>query len=494
MAGEKHVLSKTSFLKAVQCPKAFFLYKFHYNQKDPLSNEKIRLFKRGHDIGHLAQSLFPNGIDASPAKISNFHKSVLYTRELINQGQNVIYEAAFIAEDTLVAIDLLVKENSGWHAYEVKSALKIRQTYVMDAALQYYVIKKALPDLSDISLVCINEKYKKETDFSLTNFFRIVSVRNDAIQNEEYIRFHIQRAKSIFLEQKLPSVSTGSHCFHPHECDFMQTCWKNSSNQSIYKFKGFNSLQADEWNRKGISLVQDIPPSELTPDQIIMVDAQKHNQPHINHKKLDAWRTSITYPIAFLDAEFFAPAVPKFSGDTPFKPHPFLFSLKKLEKPGADIQEITFFHEANSNPDHSFTETLLSETESVNSLILFDASQELKILNQITAQFPQFQKKVNALRNKVSDLAQIFNSLSYYHPAQNGNFSLKKCHLAVTGINHYKNLNVPSGILASYLYEDYLSEMKPENKQSLTEDLIQYCQTDTLCILELFLKVTGGII
>jgi hypothetical protein len=134
---DKHILSKTSFLKSVQCTKAFFLYKNHYILKDPLPKEKQAVFNRGHQVGILAQSLFPGGVDVSPTHVSKFSDAVKKTKELIEQGQKVIYEAAFVFDDVLVALDILVNENGKWYAYEVKSSLKISTAYVMDAALQH---------------------------------------------------------------------------------------------------------------------------------------------------------------------------------------------------------------------------------------------------------------------------------------------------------------------------------------------------------------------
>lgn len=95
----------------------------------------------------------------SPTHVFKFADSVAKTKELIESGQEVIYEAAFVFDSTLVAMDILVKKENKWYAYEVKSSIKISQAYVMDAALQYYVIKNCLPELEDISLVNLNENY-----------------------------------------------------------------------------------------------------------------------------------------------------------------------------------------------------------------------------------------------------------------------------------------------------------------------------------------------
>ena len=82
-----HLLSKSSFIRGVQCEKHLYLYKYHYKEMDQLSEMQKAIFKRGTDVGKLAQQLFPNGIDASPASPFQYAKAVLLTKELIEKKQ-----------------------------------------------------------------------------------------------------------------------------------------------------------------------------------------------------------------------------------------------------------------------------------------------------------------------------------------------------------------------------------------------------------------------
>ena len=43
------------------------------------------------------------------------------------------YEAT-LYDNVLTALDILVKDQHGWKAYEVKSSTKVSDTYIMDAA------------------------------------------------------------------------------------------------------------------------------------------------------------------------------------------------------------------------------------------------------------------------------------------------------------------------------------------------------------------------
>jgi hypothetical protein len=75
-------LSKSSFVRSVQCLKSFHLYKHHYYLKDPISKDKQAIFNRGIDVGKIAQHLFPGGIDVSPSSVREFDQSVERTKQL----------------------------------------------------------------------------------------------------------------------------------------------------------------------------------------------------------------------------------------------------------------------------------------------------------------------------------------------------------------------------------------------------------------------------
>ena len=483
-------MSKTSFLKSVQCQKAFFLYKKYYHLKDPLPPEKKAVFNRGHKVGHLAQQLFPGGIDASPNHVFKFAESVEKTKELIAAGQKVIYEAAFIFDETLVALDILVKRDDRWFAYEVKSSLKISQAYVMDAALQYYIIKNCLPELEDISLVNLNEKYALEDKLDLQKLFKITSVKKDAEKNREFIKHHIALAKTTFYKNELPDVKIGEQCFSPYACDFMGTCWKNTATNNVFEFSGISKKQAGEWLAKGFLHINEIPDEEVSGNTQLMVRSFKNNEAIIKKQEIRDFLKNITYPIAFLDMEFYTPAIPKYRGKKPFELTPFLFSWQRVDRKGEGASQDFFFHEEESDPEQHFIEHLIKLAEKVARIIVFDTGQESAALNTIVKHHPKYSKDVEEIKKKFVDLADVFTNFWYYHPQQKGSTSLKRIHKSVFERDIYAELTVNSGMLASYGYDDFLSAAAENTdvfkKQELKENLIAYCKTDTRAVLELY--------
>jgi hypothetical protein len=169
--------------------KAFLFYiKIIPYLRDSLSKEKQLIFKRGTDVGIFAQQLFPGGIDVTAGEKRDQQLFAEKTKHLIAQGTKTIYEATFIYDDLLVMVDILHKQEDQWIAYEVKSSLKITETYVKDACFQYYVIKNCLPDLVDFNLLTMNPKYVLEGELEITKLFKTTSIMKDAIKNVRIFR------------------------------------------------------------------------------------------------------------------------------------------------------------------------------------------------------------------------------------------------------------------------------------------------------------------
>ncbi|NWG28985.1 MAG: DUF2779 domain-containing protein, partial [Ignavibacteriaceae bacterium] len=154
-----HLLSKSSYIKGLQCEKHLYLYKYHYEEMDELSEMQKAIFKRGINVGELAQKLFPGGVVATQGDPPDYEKALKKTKELIDSNEKVIYEAAFMFNDVLSIADIFVMEKGGAKVYEVKSSTSISETYLNDAALQYYVISGQGIRVKDFSIIYINNQY-----------------------------------------------------------------------------------------------------------------------------------------------------------------------------------------------------------------------------------------------------------------------------------------------------------------------------------------------
>ncbi|MBR4838603.1 MAG: hypothetical protein IK004_09300 [Bacteroidales bacterium] len=280
-----HILSKSTYIKGEQCVKALYLFKNRPFLRDKLSMEQRAKFKRGTDVGILAQQYFPEGINMTPSSPSQFGKKVAETMQnLSNPDINVMYEAVFQYDDTLIMLDIIVRDGDKWRAIEVKSSLSLSPTYYKDAALQYYVLKGCNVPISDIQLMYINADYVKNGELDLSQLFVFQSVKDYAEQYQEVISNNIANFKDIIKQPHSPKIPIGNQCDAPYRCEFHGHCWKDVPNEA---------------------------------DKLYSID----------YKPLYELLGDRNKTTAFLNLLFYRPAVPLFDGDKPYSEFIIAFSI-----------------------------------------------------------------------------------------------------------------------------------------------------------------------
>ena len=76
-----HFLSKSQFLRGLQCHKYLWLYKYRPELRTPPDEALDALFEAGNEIGVLAHELFPGGA-LIEFEGSSFDEKAKKTREL----------------------------------------------------------------------------------------------------------------------------------------------------------------------------------------------------------------------------------------------------------------------------------------------------------------------------------------------------------------------------------------------------------------------------
>lgn len=211
------------------------MQKKHPYLRDKLSIEQRAKFQRGTDVGVLAHAYFPGGVDMSPNSPSQFPKKVQETMtNLANPAVNVMYEAVFQHNDTLIMLDILVRDGEKWMAVEVKSSLRLSDTYYNDAALQYYVLHGCGVPLSDFKLMYLNADYVKNGAIDVKQLFKLESVMEYVVEREDFVAKNVERLKAVVALPHAPVVEIGKQCNDPYPCDFYGHCWKHVREPNFY--------------------------------------------------------------------------------------------------------------------------------------------------------------------------------------------------------------------------------------------------------------------
>jgi hypothetical protein len=217
-------LSKSAFIRSLQCLKSLYLYKNYYALRDKPSIELLARFQQGIDIGKLAWKLFPQGIDIHPASFfpSGISKAVEQTQQHLSLDNIILYEASIMYNQAFNILDILEKKEGKIYAYEVKSSVLISETYILDAAFQYYVMKGAGCQLEQFFIIHLKEGYDSSSQDikSLTK----TDVTQKLIELDDYIEKNISKAFHAFTDNSLLKVQPGEQCDKPYLCDFSGFC------------------------------------------------------------------------------------------------------------------------------------------------------------------------------------------------------------------------------------------------------------------------------
>lgn len=435
----------------------------------------------------LAQQLFPGGSDATPEKRSDNLAAVEKTQQLINSGAEIIYEAAFQHEQVLAILDILVKKGNQWYAYEVKSSTKISHTYLLDASLQYWVITKSGLDLSDISLVTINNQYIRKGAVNVKELFSTTSVLKDALRNQPLIEEKVQLSKMVSADARMPEMTIGEHCFSPYSCDFMGTCWKNVPKNSVFEITGVPKAELFGLYHSGYKTITDIPETNsLNKNANIHIKAIKQGEAQVDKAAINVFLDKISYPAFFMDFETFMPAVPIFNSTKPYQHIPFQYSLHYKKVKEATTEHFDFLAEQGTDPRKAFLESLLKHTETEGTILVFDSLMERNVLNGLKKDFPDYASAVDSRLNRIVDLMQPFQDRSYYHPAMKNSHSIKNILHALVPEMNYTDLKISSGSIAMIAFEQLQKETDIFKIIQTREELTEYCKLDTLAMVKIF--------
>jgi predicted RecB family nuclease len=484
---EKHILSKSTFLRGLQCPKSLYLYKNFIQLRDTPSTEQQAIFNRGNHVGLFAQKLFPGGKDASPVKRSDNLSAVAKTKELIEEGCEIIYEAAFQHEQVLAILDILVKKDGRWYAYEVKSSTKISQTYLLDASLQYWVINGSGTQLEDISLITINNQYIRKGDLDPHALFNIRSVKKEALSNQDMITEKIMQSKLVAASAQMPEVRIGEQCFSPYNCDFMGTCWKSVPKNSVFEITGISKADQFALYDAGIKTINEIPSENLLDKNAnLHISSSKSGETVVDKAAVKHFLAKISYPVYFMDFETFMPALPVYEATKPYQHIPFQYSLHYKSEQAAPVLHYEFLAEQGLDPRRAFIERLLEHTSGNGSILVFDALMEKNVLNGLKKDFPEFSQQIEERLSRFVDLMIPFQSKAFYHPAMKNSFSIKNLLPALAPELSYTDLKISSGSIAMIAFEKLQTETDMFRILEVREQLLEYCKMDTLAMVRIF--------
>jgi hypothetical protein len=512
------VISKSKYLAGLQCLKYLWTL-INEPEKIPQYDEVAMFrFQQGHEVGELAKSLFPGGIEmqhgidieaelAMAKRLAGLKapagNSVIYANESPD-SRLPLFEPAFSYKNSFARADILEPVSGGfWNIIEVKSATSVKDINLHDLAFQKYCYAGAGLKINRCYLMYLNKDYIRQKAINPRQLFISQDVSSDVDVLKGEVEGKILAMLDAVNSKICPKEDISRNCFDPYDCQLRKFCWSHLPQNSVFELYRAKNLAFDFYNN-GIASITDI-------DNISLLDHIQLKQyssvikgcPVIERDKIKLFLDKLKYPLYFLDFETFATAIPLFDGLGPYQAVPFQFSCHKLDSRYDKPQNYYFLAENDgSDPRPGFLESLkrvLGYNEIKNddypsgSILVYYESFEKNILKRLAGTYPEHSWWIDDAISRIQDLYEPFGKFYYYSYLQKGSASLKNVLPAIAGIS-YDGMEIKNGQEASLKYLDIAFLKKDtvngkEGTEKIKKDLLDYCGLDTEGMIYILLKL-----
>jgi hypothetical protein len=382
--GKNTYLSKSLFIRGLQCPKSLYLSKYHPELREEPDESQEALLQSGTDVGIYARQLFPSGVEI-PYEEYNYLGQVEKTGAEIAKGTKTLYEATFSFDDIFIKADILNKGKVSWELYEVKSSTEVKDVYIDDIAIQYYVLTGSGLKISKASVVYINNEYTRNGDIDVNQLFTIEDITDRVIERVKTIPAGIETLR-VALSGDMPVIDIGLQCSDPYECDFSTHCWQHIPENSVFDLRG-RGIDKFEYYHNGIVRLEDVPLNDLNDRQRMQTEAFLEKKDYLNRDQVKGFLDSLWYPLCFFDFETIFPVIPRFDGTRPYQQVPFQYSLHLLQYEGAPLLHSEYLAQPRIDHRKELLQRLLDDIPGNACILAYNSSFEIMVLNNLSSQF-----------------------------------------------------------------------------------------------------------
>lgn len=470
-------LSKSLFIKGLQCIKALYLDRYHPELKDRVTEAQQRIFDSGTQVGLIARDHLPGGVEI-PYDGFTLQEQIEKTAAAIKQGATTIYEAAFEHEGLFMKADILSRDSRGWNLYEVKSATQVKDVHIDDLAFQYYVLTAAGIHPASASLVHLNNLYVRNGAIDVRGLFVIEDLTGLVKDRHTAVAYKIERLREA-LSGDAPDIDIGIHCDDPYPCDFRGHCWQHIPEDSVFDLKQRGARPFDLYSQ-GIILLKNVPLHLVSGSQLMQLEAFLNRKEYVDLREVKNFLDTLWYPLYFLDFETFMPAIPPYNGLRPYQQVPFQYSLHYIEREGADLGHHEFLAEANADPRLQLANKLVDQIPEDACIVAYNAGFEAGRIRELADFFPQYRMRLLRIINNLRDLMIPFRKGHIYHWQMKGSYSQKAVLPVLVPDLCYQGMEVADGGMAMDAYARMCSCGDQDEIGRIRKALLEYCKLDTL--------------
>ena len=490
-------LSKSKYTRGVQCPKMLWM-DLHMPEQFDQSVMNEAILKTGSEVGDVAMGYYGDFVEI-PFDPSDWDGMIARTRELMSAGTPIVCEATFAYDGNLCMVDILRVEQDGVHVVEVKSSTHIKDIYYHDMAYQTWVLMRSGLNVKSVSLMHLNNQYVRQGELDLRQLFTVEDCTDEVFAMQDGIEETVSFLKDLAAQKDEPDTGIGVQCKNPYECGYRGWCWRHVPTPSVFDLNRMPVGKALEYYGDGAASIADAVAAgiKLNPRQGVQVEAELEDRDAIIDK--DAVRRfldSLSFPLYFLDFETMMPAIPLYDGTKPYQQIPTQYSLHVLRSTDAVLEHYEFLAEAGPDPRRAVAEHLVGDIPAGVCTLAFNMGFEKGRINELATAFPDLSEHLLSINKGMRDLIVPFREGSYYARAMGGSNSIKAVLPALfpddPELDYHALEGVHNGSEAMNAFEA-MAGMSAEEAAVTREQLLRYCELDTLAMVKIWQKLVEAI-
>ena len=223
-------ISKTDFMRGMQCPKMLWL-DAHKPRLKVIPPETQDRLDRGNEFGDKAMGMFGPFEEMTAyipgTQYPDKNAMVRNTKNAMERGVTNICEASFMHDGNFCAVDILHRvDDNVYELYEVKNVREIQEQHMRDASYQAWVLDKCGVVLDGVFVVY---HYDDEDDP-----FEPVDITDFAVEYAHVIDDNIERLHAVKSSPTEVNAKTGCQCSEPYECWYRAYCDSLPQQDSLF--------------------------------------------------------------------------------------------------------------------------------------------------------------------------------------------------------------------------------------------------------------------
>ena len=491
--------SKSKLTAFRQCPKRLWLEIHSSDLRVDSSGTEAR-FQTGYQVGEIARKLYDPSESGAliDVEAQGFAEAFARSAQLLADSRQPIFEAGLNAAGALAFADVMLphveNDEVHWQMIEVKSSTSVKDYHRDDIAIQAFVAQASGVKLKSVSVAHIDSSWIYPGDADYRGLLTEADLTEEAFARTEEVRNWIAEAQHIADQPTEPEIAVGDHCSVPFECGFCDYCHRDVVRPEfpLSLLPNFSSARRAQLAEQGVTDLREVSDGFLTDRQNRIKEHTLANTVYFDAVGAKKDLAPYGFPAYFLDFESIQFAVPIWKGTRPYQQICFQFSLHILSESGI-LTHSAFLDLSGQDPSESFTKALVRICGDHGPVFVYSSAFEKDRLSDLAQRYPGLAPALLNINYRVVDLLPIARN-RYYHPSQEGSWSIKAVlPAAVPDLSYDQLTGVQDGGMAMEAFTEAISsDTPPDRKAEIEGQLLAYCELDTLAMVRLWQLFTGS--